>query len=134
MIDQNNRAQLHKLDEALELFHFAFRAFTAGPDAILAEYGLQRVHHRILYFVGRHPAISINALLRILGVSKQALNGPLRVLQENGLIQANQDQLDRRIKRLSLSAKGQALEDELSNSQRQLMARREKRPKSSGAP
>lgn len=122
MIDQNNRAQLHKLDEALELFHFAFRAFTAGPDAILAEYGLQRVHHRILYFVGRHPAISVNALLRILGVSKQALNGPLRVLQENGLIQANQDQQDRRIKRLSLSAKGQALEDELSNSQRQLMA------------
>ncbi|MGL4205881.1 MAG: MarR family winged helix-turn-helix transcriptional regulator [Aeromonadaceae bacterium] len=122
MSAQNNRAQLHKLDEALELFHFAFRAFTAGPDAILAEYGLQRVHHRILYFVGRHPAISVNALLRILGVSKQALNGPLRVLQEKGLIEANQDQQDRRIKRLSLSSRGQALEDELSNSQRHLMA------------
>ena len=68
MIDQNNQAILN---EALELFHFAFRAFTSGPDAILAEQGLQRVHHRILYFVGRNPAISVNALLRILGVSKQ---------------------------------------------------------------
>ena len=119
MIDQNNQAILN---EALELFHFAFRAFTTGPDAILAEQGLQRVHHRILYFVGRNPAISVNALLRILGVSKQALNPPLRTLQELGLIEANQDQQDRRIKRLMLSASGSELENRLSESQRQLMA------------
>ena len=48
MVDPNNQ---DTLNEALELFHFAFRAFTTGPDAILAEQGLQRVHHRILYFV-----------------------------------------------------------------------------------
>lgn len=119
MIDQNNQAALN---EALELFHFAFRAFTTGPDAILAEHGLQRVHHRILYFVGRNPALSVNALLRILGVSKQALNGPLRTLQESGLIAAMQDQHDRRIKRLTLSQSGMELESRLSESQRQLMA------------
>lgn len=119
MIDQNNQAALN---EALELFHFAFRAFTTGPDAILAEHGLQRVHHRILYFVGRNPALSVNALLRILGVSKQALNGPLRTLQESGLILATQDQHDRRIKRLTLSQSGMELESRLSESQRQLMA------------
>lgn len=119
MIDQNNQTALN---EALELFHFAFRAFTTGPDAILAEHGLQRVHHRILYFVGRNPALSVNALLRILGVSKQALNGPLRILQESGLIAAMQDQHDRRIKRLTLSQSGMELESRLSESQRQLMA------------
>lgn len=119
MIDQNNQAALN---EALELFHFAFRAFTTGPDAILAEQGLQRVHHRILYFVGRNPAISVNALLRILGVSKQALNGPLRTLQESGLIAATQDQQDRRVKRLTLSPTGIELESRLSESQRCLMA------------
>ena len=119
MIDQNNQAILN---EALELFHFAFRAFTSGPDAILAEQGLQRVHHRILYFVGRNPAISVNALLRILGVSKQAMNPPLRTLQELGLIDANQDPQDRRIKRLTLSHSGTELENRLSESQRLLMS------------
>ena len=108
MLDQKSPANQSELDQALALFHFAFRAFTTGPDKILGEYGLQRVHHRILYFVGRNPAISVNALLRILGVSKQALNGPLRTLIEGGLIHTEQDSADRRIKRLSLSTRGAA--------------------------
>lgn len=120
MLDQNNEATLNR---ALELFHFAFRAFTTGPDAILAEQDLQRVHHRILYFVGRNPGISVNALLRILGVSKQALNGPLRTLIEKALISTTQDQQDRRIKRLNLSPPGQELESRLSFCQRSLMAK-----------
>ena len=118
MVDPNNQ---DTLNEALELFHFAFRAFTTGPDAILAEQGLQRVHHRILYFVGRNPAISVNALLRILGVSKQALNGPLRTLKELALIDASPDVSDKRIKRLTLSSSGCELENRLSQSQRELM-------------
>jgi DNA-binding MarR family transcriptional regulator len=118
MVDQNNQ---NSLNAALELFHFAFRAFTSGPDAILAEQGLARVHHRILYFVGRNPALSVNALLKILGVSKQALNGPLRVLKELDLIAANTDEFDKRIKRLTLTASGQVLENRLSQSQRELM-------------
>jgi DNA-binding MarR family transcriptional regulator len=118
MVDQNNQ---NSLNAALELFHFAFRAFTSGPDTILAEQGLARVHHRILYFVGRNPAISVNALLKILGVSKQALNGPLRALKELDLIAANADEFDKRIKRLTLTASGQILENRLSQSQRELM-------------
>ncbi len=118
MVDPNNQ---QSLNAALELFHFAFRAFTTGPDAILAEQGLQRVHHRILYFVGRNPALSVNALLRILGVSKQALNGPLRTLKNLELITATADPDDKRIKRLTLSSQGQELENRLSQSQRKLM-------------
>jgi DNA-binding MarR family transcriptional regulator len=118
MVDQNNQ---NSLNAALELFHFAFRAFTSGPDTILAEQGLARVHHRILYFVGRNPAISVNALLKILGVSKQALNGPLRALKELDLIAANADEFDKRIKRLTLTSSGQVLENRLSQSQRELM-------------
>lgn len=110
------------LNQALELFHFAFRAFTSGPDALLAEQGLQRVHHRILYFVGRHPLLSINELLRILGVSKQALNNPLRTLIETGLIDVQADPRDRRIKRLHLSLSGLEMEERLSGNQRLLMA------------
>ena len=48
MIDQLKQEELL---EAIELFYFSYRSFTAGPDQILQNQGLGRVHHRILYFV-----------------------------------------------------------------------------------
>lgn len=108
---------------AIELFHFAFRAFTARPDEILAELGLGRVHHRILYFVGRSPALRVSDLLATLGVSKQALHAPLRQLVESDLIQVQADADDGRVRRLSLSKKGSALERRLSRTQREILAK-----------
>jgi len=110
-----------ELNRALELFHFAFRAFTAGPDRILDAKGLQRVHHRVLYFVGRNPGISVNGLLAILGVTKQALHAPLRQLLEMHLVDVQISTTDRRVRELSLTAEGTKLESSLSGSQRKLM-------------
>lgn len=112
-----------ELNEALEALHFAFRAVVAKPDAVLAEHGLSRVHHRILYFVGRNPGLSVNALLAILNVSKQSLNAPLRQLMDQGLIETAPDPADRRIKRLRLAKKGAKLENILSGDQRQRFMR-----------
>lgn len=106
-----------RLRKAIELLYFGYRAFTAPPDRILAERGLGRVHHRILYFVGRNPKISVNALLGVLGVSKQALNAPLRQLVEMGLIVADTAVHDRRVRQLRLSADGEALEARLTGEQ-----------------
>lgn len=114
MIDLNRQAELR---EAIELFFFAYRAFTAPPDRILAERGLGRVHHRILYFVGRQPGTTVTELLGTLGVTKQALNAPLRQLVETGLIDTTADASDKRVKRLTLSAAGVSLEAELSGTQ-----------------
>ena len=72
--DGNDEARLR---EAIELLYFGYREFTAGPDRILAERGLSRTHHRILYFIGRNEAVSVSELLAILAVTKQALHGPL---------------------------------------------------------
>lgn len=119
MVDSNRERELN---EALELFFFGYRQFTAYPDRVLAERGLQRVHHRILYFVGRNPGIGVNALLGILGVSKQALHAPLRRLVELGLVESRVGERDRRARELSLTAEGKALERELSGSQRERMA------------
>lgn len=107
-----------QLNQALEAIHFGFRAIIAKPDAILAQMGLARTHHRIMYFVGRNPGGSINDLLRILAVSKQYLNRPLKQLIELNLVQSETDTLDRRIKRLSLTRQGQKLEGRLSGEQR----------------
>jgi DNA-binding MarR family transcriptional regulator len=112
-----------EVNQALEALHFAFRAVVAKPDAILAERGLSRVHHRILYFVGRHPGLSVNELLTVLGVSKQSLNAPLRQLTNIGLIESQTDRDDRRIKRLALTKAGLGLEEELSGDQRQRFAK-----------
>src|SRR5262245_32672950 len=112
-----------ELNAALEVFHFAFRAFTARPDQILETRGLQRVHHRILYLVGRNPALTVIELLSILGVSKQALNAPLRQLIEMNLVATRIAAKDRRQRNLSLTAEGERLERALSGSQRKKMAR-----------
>jgi DNA-binding MarR family transcriptional regulator len=115
MVDHNRERQLNA---ALELFYFAYRAFTAEPDHILAAQGLQRMHHRILYFVGRNPGLSVRQLLAILEVSKQALHGPLRRLTQLGLVDMRVAQHDRRLRCLTLSESGMRLERELSGVQR----------------
>jgi len=91
MIDQKETPETERrLNRALEALHFGFRAITARPDRRLEALGYSRVHHRILYFVGRNPGCSINELLGIMRVSKQYLNRPLRQLVEDGYIQARQ--------------------------------------------
>jgi DNA-binding MarR family transcriptional regulator len=111
------------LDEALELLHFAFRAVVAGPDRELAKLGLGRVHHRVLYFIGRAPDLRVGDLLRVLDVTKQALNAPLRKLERLGLVRRRSDPANRRVKRLALTRKGAALEARLSGAQRRDFAR-----------
>jgi DNA-binding MarR family transcriptional regulator len=116
MIDQKRQAELR---EAIELFFFAYRAFTTQPDRILAERGLGRVHHRILYFVAHNPYIRVSELLRILDVSKQALNAPLRQLLELELVDMKVATHDRRVKQLRLTPEGERLEALLTGTQMQ---------------
>jgi DNA-binding MarR family transcriptional regulator len=106
------------LDDALELLHFAFRQVVLEPDRILAERGLGRVHHRVLFMCRRCEGLSIGELQAILGVSKQALNRPLRDLFERDLLAATPDEADRRVSRLALTAKGKKFEEKVSGAQR----------------
>ena len=123
MIDRNDDpAARERLNQALEALHFGFRAITAHPDQRLQALGYSRVHHRVLYFVGRNPGCSINELLGIMRVSKQYLHRPLRQLVEDGYIEAVRDPHDRRVKRLHLTRKGQRLEERLTGEQRAQLA------------
>ena len=114
MVDQKRQEELRS---AIELLYFAYRGFTDRPDRILERRGLGRVHHRILYFIGRRPDVSVRGLLDLLAVSKQALNAPLRQLIEMNLVSALPDPADRRAKNLRLTAEGQRLEAELTGAQ-----------------
>ena len=118
MIDLKKEAYLR---QCIEAFYFGYREFTAQPDRILEDRGLNRVHHRILYFIGRNPGIGVGGLLDILQVSKQALNVPLRQLIEMGLVRNESARFDRRVKQLSLTLVGEELEHQLTEVQMDLL-------------
>jgi DNA-binding MarR family transcriptional regulator len=117
MVDLDDPAPTDELHDAIEQFYFAYRGFTDRPDRILEKRGLGRVHHRILYFIGRRPDVSVRGLLDLLAVSKQALNAPLRQLMEMGLVGAEAGVQDRRVKNLRLTPSGRKLEAELTEAQ-----------------
>jgi DNA-binding MarR family transcriptional regulator len=111
------------LRQGIELLYFAYRDFTAEPDEMLAEYGFGRAHHRVIYFVGRHPGLSVSELLDILKITKQSLSRVLSQLVEQGFILQRTGETDRRRRLLELTEKGVELERRLSENQRQRIAR-----------
>ena len=99
------------LRQAIELLFYAYRDFTDEPDAILTEYGFGRAHHRVIYFVGRHPGMTVRQLLDILKITKQSLARVLRQLVDEGFVEQRQDDADGRRRLLYLGDKGRDLEN-----------------------
>ncbi len=105
------------------MLFFGYRDFISEPDRILADCGLVRAHHRVIYFVGRHPGATVSSLLSILRITKQSLSRVLSQLVEEGYIVQRQGASDRRQRLLTLTEKGKALEEELTETQRRRLAR-----------
>ena len=108
---------------AQDLLFFGYRDFTAGADRILAELDMGRAHHRVLHFVGRRPGITVGELLAILGITKQSLGRVLTPLVEQGYVAQAAGRADRRQRLLSLTPKGEALERQLFELQREWVMR-----------
>lgn len=107
----------------MEAFFFGYQAFTAKADEMLARRGLSRVHHRILFFIARYPGLSMKELLGYLGVSKQALNIPLRQLLEMHLVTSLTAEDDKRKRVLGFTDEGAKLELALRREQAKLLQR-----------
>ena len=103
--------------QIMEAFFGAYRAFTAKPDEMLARRGLSRMHHRILFFIAHQPGLSVSELLTRLGVTKQALNIPLRQLVEMQLVESAPAADDKRKRLLALTPEGAKLEQKLRQEQ-----------------
>lgn len=110
------------LDEAMELIHFGFRRVVEEPDALLARHGMGRLHHRVLYVVGRNAGIRVLELAQLLGVSKQALHGPLTDLRRAALVAHVVDPTDGRARALELTATGKRFERTLARLQHERFA------------
>ena len=112
-----------ELREGMELLFYAYRDFVAEPDAILAEFGFGRAHHRVIYFVGRNPGITVSELLDILKITKQSLSRVLSQLIREDLVIQQRGPQDGRQRLLELTPKGIEMERRLSESQRARIAR-----------
>lgn len=109
--------------QIMESFFLGYQAFTAKPDEMLARRGLSRVHHRILFFIASYPDLSVKELLGYLGVTKQALNTPLRQLIEMHLVESLTAEDDKRKRMLRFTAEGAKLEQALRREQVRLLQR-----------
>jgi len=105
----------------MQAFFFGYQAFTAKADEMLERRGLSRVHQRIVFFIARYPDVSVKELLALLGVSKQALNMPLRQLSEMDLVRSLASETDKRKRLLRLTADGANLEESLRREQVKLL-------------
>lgn len=106
------RAQSDTLSIIEHLF-FAYRDFVAEPDAVLADLGFGRAHHRVLHFVHRNPGMTVAVLLETLQITKQSLARVLKNLIENGYIAQKAGPDDRRQRLLYTSQEGAELVNRL---------------------
>jgi DNA-binding MarR family transcriptional regulator len=111
-----------ELRAAQDLLFFAYRDFTGAADEVLEGMGMGRAHHRALHYIGRNPSIPVSDLLAILRITKQSLARVLNALVEEGYVTQQQGQVDRRQRLLALTEKGQALERQLFERQRERLA------------
>ena len=110
------------LRQGIELLYFAYRDFIAHGDSILAKQHFGRAHHRVIYFVGRHPGITVSRLLTILSITKQSLSRVLSQLVREAYVVQHTGATDRRQRLLYLTDKGRALEQELTSDQQMRLA------------
>ncbi|GLH96416.1 MarR family transcriptional regulator [Phytohabitans aurantiacus] len=94
----------------IALFFLGWRGFVDTADAVLAEHGLGRVDHRVLYVVVRQPGITVSELAGALGISRQALHRPLSGLLRRGYVTRSASARSGRERALSATAAGAAVE------------------------
>jgi DNA-binding MarR family transcriptional regulator len=105
-----------------ELLFFAYSRLTRAVHEKIGESALGMAHFRALYWIGRHPDISVSELLAILSVTKQSLGRVLTELDERGIVETRVGDRDRRQRLLRLTAKGHALDMEIFHAGRDIMA------------
>ncbi len=111
------------LRQGMELLFYAYRDFTAEPDAILATYHFGRAHHRVIHLVGGNPGTMVSELLSILKITKPSLSRVLSQLVREGFVTQTAGTVDRRQRLLELTQAGIEIERQLSQSQRERIAR-----------
>ena len=113
--------RLDEIDDALELMYFGLRGMTRDADDLLGVHGLSRSHHRILFVIARRDGLSVGELQAALGVSAQAMHGPMKQLRDKGFVAVSRDPSRHRIRSLHLTEQGRRVEAEASEAERKVI-------------
>ncbi|HEY1631720.1 MAG TPA: MarR family transcriptional regulator [Rhizomicrobium sp.] len=111
------------MKQGVDLLFFAFADMFVAGDGPLRAAGLGRAHRRALYFIARHPGLSVADLLTILKITKQSLNRVLNDLLTGGYVERKAGLRDKRTRQLRLTSKGESLERALWDAQRPKLVR-----------
>jgi DNA-binding MarR family transcriptional regulator len=121
--DTDGKAGTEPSWDIIELLFFAYRDFVGDPDDVLAKFGFGRAHHRVLHFINRNPGMKVAALLDILKITKQSLGRVLKQLIDQGYVQQQEGERDRRQRLLFVTPKGADLALRLARLQTARIAR-----------
>jgi MarR family transcriptional regulator for hemolysin len=98
------------------LIHDVSRLRRNVVDRVLKPLGVTRSQWWVLAFLSRADGMSQVALAEELDLGKVALGGLVDRLEASGMVARKLDKIDRRIKRVHLTKKGQALIGRIRNS------------------
>lgn len=107
----------------MDLLMFANRSHLSHADQALAEQGLGRAHHRVIYILSRNPGSTVTEILEFLGITKQSLGRVMKDLKNKGMVEARPGKRDRRNKLVFLTVKGYEIENVLFERMHENMAR-----------
>ncbi|CAI2611180.1 MarR family transcriptional regulator [Apilactobacillus apinorum] len=85
----------------------------------LKNYDINQTQHRIIYSISELDIASMGNILRLLNISRQALNVNVRDLMSRNLIEEVSSDKDKRIKTLHLTTEGNKLNDQINAEQMQ---------------
>jgi DNA-binding MarR family transcriptional regulator len=94
----------------MDLLMFAHRSHLLHADQSLAEQGLGRAHHRVLYILSRNPGGTVTQIFGFLGIAKQSLGRVMKDPQKRDMVESRPCESDRRNKLIYLTEKGYELE------------------------
>ena len=109
-----------EIRRGMELMYFAHSTLGRAVEAKLETIGLGRAHNRAMYFISRHPNLTVSELLRLLGITKQSLGRVLGELIDRNLVEMRIGERDRRQRLLRLSDEGAMLEAQLFETVREI--------------
>jgi DNA-binding MarR family transcriptional regulator len=111
LVDQVNQSRAHPADDVLETMHAIMHLYRSAQQRSLRDGPNDLAHMEVkaLGFFARHPGATQSELVAHSGRDKAQVARQIRALRERGLLDAREDEQDRRSSRLSLSAEGKAV-------------------------
>jgi DNA-binding MarR family transcriptional regulator len=104
---------MSKEDDIQVIFELLLKLQRPSVEKAWHHHGLSHAQAGMLYLLSRRQPSSVKQTADFLGVSKSAVSQLAEPLIENGLLIRLADEKDRRIARLSISAKGSKLMKQL---------------------